>query len=420
MPIPAFQSPAATNGSIVLAVSFLLALPFALSTWMLLHSKGSNLPGCGGGSTCDAVTRSRWARWGPTPVSAGGAALYLLMLGISLWNFCQPNGRWSTLRWQLLLTCALIAIASAAWFLGLTTFVLRKFCIYCGTIHVAAVIASIAVLIHAPPNAAWPVPLAVAAIAISILIAGQLLWHPRSYQVQCVSSPANAENEAAAVPIAVAEAAPRILTGRVISLHGGRVRLRVDDWSILGDAAARYVIAWLFDHTCEECHRQHKQLLEVLDRFGGKLAIIAIPIPMHASCNPEVKCKDPERAQSCDYARLCWAIWSANPASYAVWDKFMAEEERSKPFGMAMKRAQSLADFKTFNIHGPDAVLDARIASGIDVYRNSRAETVPLVLLPGGILQGRASTVDELFAIICKHLNISTRQSVAGSTAHSS
>ena len=194
------------------------------------------------------------------------------------------------------------------------------------------------------------------------------------------------------------------MTGRIIRLNAGRVTLNVDEWPVLGSPTARYVIGWLFDHTCEECHNQHRLLLDVLDRFRGKLAVVAIPVPMHASCNPLVKCKDAERIQACAFARLCWAIWSIDPTRFSDWSAFMASEEDRQPFGLALKKAETLVDIRRFNVRGADPILDGKVAAAVEVYRVAGTETVPAILLPRGILKGRASTVDELFDIIEKHL----------------
>src|SRR5271154_3855897 len=104
-----------------------LGIAFLLSAWMLFHAKGG-LPGCGGGSACDAVTRSRWARWGPVPVAGMGAGFYLLMLLLFCCLTLNVAAQWRPTGWAILATLAFIAIGAAGWFLGLTAFVLRKLC----------------------------------------------------------------------------------------------------------------------------------------------------------------------------------------------------------------------------------------------------------------------------------------------------
>jgi uncharacterized membrane protein len=400
------QSPLAANTAL-LPIAPLLAIAFLLSAWMLLHAKGGGLPGCGGGSACDAVTKSRWARWGPAPVAAVGAGLYLVMLLLAILTYVDPNKRWQVTQWAILATLALIAISAAAWFLGLSLLVLRKFCIYCGVIHFTALVAAVLLIACSPfPN--WkPIQVVVAAVTMLTFIAGQLLWRPRLYSVTCEQTSGSVEPVTQSTPCTpvATEGASRTFTGRIIRLNAGRVSLNIDEWPVLGSPTARHVIGWLFDHTCEECHHQHRLLLDVLDRFHGNLAIVAIPVPMHASCNPAVKCKDAERIQACAFARLCWAIWSIDPARFSEWSAFMASEEDRQPFGLALKKAETLVDIGAFNVRGPDTILDEKVAAAVELYRVASTETVPAILLPRGILRGRASTGEELFAIIRKHLD---------------
>src|SRR3984957_20050048 len=135
-----------------------------LALWMLRQSSGMRgLPGCGAGSGCDAVTRSRWARWCGVPVAGPAALLYLVLLaGFSYLSFSPPGQFRDMVRTALFPAAPLLA-AAAAWFIGLQAIGIRRFCFYC---LVRQVLGS-----------------AIARGGVVALVLGQVLVEPRMYRV---------------------------------------------------------------------------------------------------------------------------------------------------------------------------------------------------------------------------------------------
>ncbi|HWE02614.1 MAG TPA: vitamin K epoxide reductase family protein [Tepidisphaeraceae bacterium] len=389
--------------------SFFAAAAAVLSLLIARQSTGAaGLPGCGAASACDAVTQSRWSKIGRVPVALPGALLYLAMLAAAL--AIALSARQSSILPVIGRVAAWVTIGSAAWFLALQALVVRRFCLYCVAIHTLAVVAALILLFRLPASDISSTSLALGAAGLlGILVGGQLLIPVRMFDIQNAAAPAHPRTIAAsAAPVSISQPhipqAPAIPIRRRVSLYSGRVELDMQEWPVLGAAAGDHVIAWLFDHTCAECHHEHRLLRRVLPMFGDDLAIIAVPVPMFPDCNPEAKGRYESQVQACAYARLSWALWLAAPNLYDQWDAFMAESDVPQPFGLAMQKAASLADLGQFNIRSRDGHLDARLAMGVDVYRRCGVEKVPVLLLPRGIGRGHVQTAEKLYSALRGHL----------------
>ena len=388
-----------------IVVSIIFNAVMLRATWRSL-----SLPGCGATSGCGEVTRSRWSRWGKTPVLAMGLVAYLLMLASLIGTTLVNDSSSRLMIWTVTDALAWTILGAAAWFSALQRWAVRRWCAYCLTIHIAGVISAVAAicierLMHLP---LLPMAHAIALVLLLTLIVGQLFLNTSTYAVTFPTA-ADMQGQSAAVSVKHEFATPSPAvrgepTNREVFLNAGRIKLRVDDWPILGSPDARHVIAWLFDHSCIECHRQHQQLREVLARFEGKLAILAIPVPMHPACNPHATCKDQSRAKGCLYARLCWSVWQVDPTRYDEFDRRIAAAEDIQAFELVLQNAKETFKFDESIIFNPDQSMIARIATGIEVYFQCGTDVVPALLLTRGILKGRASSSAELFEIIRNHL----------------
>src|SRR6266567_9637214 len=108
------------TASLPMLVSILALLASVLSGWMLRQSTGGRgLPGCGAGSGCDAVTRSRWSRWAHWPVAAPGTVLYVSIFAASLLAATARSPAFQRVACAVLLSIAPLAGGAAIWFIGL-------------------------------------------------------------------------------------------------------------------------------------------------------------------------------------------------------------------------------------------------------------------------------------------------------------
>jgi uncharacterized membrane protein len=386
-----------------------------LSGWMLVAGLGAkSLPGCGAGSACDEIAKSRWSKWGRLPVAGLGAGFYLLIAGLSITSSSVP---W--LKDATLCSMAFVAIGATIWFTAIQI-LLRRLCGYCVATHLCATIAAVEILRTVRPwrHEAFAAECFAAAIALGILIAGQILLRPRSYAVIAPTAEASTHLTAEQTKKSSTTTQQQIVAARNLSFLRGKVQLNTADYPLIGSQDATFSVALLFDFTCEQCHHLYKLLFEAVKQSHGNLVVVLLPVPLHKSCNPTVKCDQPEHKIRCSYTRLNWALWHTDRQLHQQWLEFFNSDTAPLPYGTALIKARELADLSQFEFKGPDARLDANIAVTVNLYKAAGIPDLPTLLLPVGMLRGRVEDVKQLQELLQKHISKSLfAKTAAGSAA---
>ena len=184
-------------GTIDFIVPCLLALlGLLLSLRLFRQGLGhGGLPGCGAGSGCDHVTRSRWAQWLGVPVAGPAAGVYAVALGAIVIAHYLPTAQAGPIALDVLLVIAPLLAGAAAWFIALQAVVIRRFCLYCLLLHGIGLAVALAIgfdLPGGPPGFAYAglaggkllLVLGAAGATILALIIGQVLGKPRTFVVK--------------------------------------------------------------------------------------------------------------------------------------------------------------------------------------------------------------------------------------------
>lgn len=427
-----------SSGMLGVAAVAVFAAGASAWIWRLGTGRGS-LPGCGAGSGCNAVLRSRWSRWGPLPVVAPAAAIYGLAFAsaaalslAAVPPFAAPRRATAQLALPLLCATAAVGAGAAVWFIGLQVLVVRRFCWYCTAVHAAGLAMASLVAWHArtdfrPMRDAGGVAGAVVAAGavLTFLIGGQLLLKPRRYAVLAAPAPAAASARAAPLandqgsadnggPDGPARTAPQHAAGapavsrrgRRVRAYGGRVDLAVADWPLLGLPSAPRTAVLLLDYTCAECRHLRRLLGLALAHLPGRLAVLLVPVPLDPACNPAVTEGDAGRPDACGYARLAWALWQADPLAYARFDEWALGPKCAPPLAEAVVFARQLAAGVDFSDARQDPLADARLAEAAAVYRAAEGGRLPALLFPNSALRGHVESSDALLAILQRELNL--------------
>ena len=382
-----------------------------LSIWMWRQSSGvRGLPGCGSGSACEAVTRGRWSRVGPIPVSLVGAVFYAsLFAAVAMLSFELR----SAVLLPVVATAANVAILAAAWFFFLQLVVVRRLCLYCTAVHACAVLAAMCLLSFAPIRgvATSPRMIELSVTAVGILILAQMLIQPRLYAVLPANSLAGTRGGA----ITGKPQADR--SDRSIQLLNDRVTVDLEAWPVLGSPDANHVIVWLFDFVCKECHRLHPMLLEAISHYQGRLAVVAIPVPpypMGKADEKPVTGHEPAFA----YARLGLALWAANPPAYGQWDRFMAQSPEIRRIDPAAKEARKFAKIRSNDIIRGSEESEAKLAAAVEVAKQAGDPMLPTLVLPKVLVSGRVPDVATLIKILDEHvMQVAKSQVIAPAVA---
>ncbi len=347
--------------------------------------------GCGQGSGCDEVLRSRWSSLFGVPIGAFAVVAYVTAL---IGSFLGA--------WRLLTLITVIVIASAVWFVSLHLFLLHAVCPWCMADHALGVAMSVLIL--------WTVRGQSAGVGdtqrptLLLPSAGGLLIAVCFIGMQVVFGSSTAA-------VARLPAGENADTGpgpdRQVSVLSGNLVLDVHELPVLGSADAHKLIVLLFDYCCPHCRATHGYLLEGMSTYPRQYGVVLLPMPLDAKCNPTVDETERRFLESCDLARVALAVWRTKPEAFADFDAWLYEPEMPRKMEEARVRAAEVVAPASLDAALADPWIETRIAADVRAYADSGAQTLPVLLSPGmdGVV-GRPESAEDLFAILERELGL--------------
>lgn len=397
----------------------LLAVAALVSCYLLSVSwTGGGLAGCGPESSCHKVLTSRWAYWFGVPVGLLALPAYGGMLLVSFVVTATTSPARRTAARTLLTVLAIIVGGSALWFVGLQVLVLRSVCPYCMAAHGCGLAAAAIVLFKIPgalpskevrsPERQHPAsPWRNAAIGlggVALLIAGQVTYKPKRNAITQLAGGGVTGMPLAPTNRPANNAAASRVSPRTISLHDGQVVLNLDELPLIGSPDAPHAMVSLFDYTCHHCREMHEHLLQAHAVFSNQLAIVCLPMPLDANCNPAIKRTPEAHIGACEYARLGLAVWRAEPAAFNRFDSWLFGQ-RSVPSLLETKQqAEQLVGREALQNALADEWVNRQIERNVALYQmnfqKARNNIMPQILVGSRIGFGSLSSVEDLFRLL--------------------
>jgi uncharacterized membrane protein len=353
--------------------------------------------GCGAGSGCDEVLRSRWSNLFGIPVGAFALAAYLAaFLATFAVGLCRGRAAWS-----LLLMIAVSVVGAALWFVSLQLFAMQAICPWCMADHALGVTMAGIILWTAhdvarrggPQAPKLGGPLGAGIAATCALIGLQFVFGTSSAKVARLPSGQNEDSGPG--------------PDRQISMLSGQLILDVHELPVLGSPDAPHVLVLLYDYCCPHCRATHGYLLEGLKRYPNQYGILLLPLPLDSECNPKVPETDPRFEESCELARLALGVWRARPEAFAEFDAWLYEPETPRTLAEARARAEQAVTAAALDAALADPWIADRISSNVSAFAVSGAQTIPLVVSPkvNGVV-GRPESAEELHGILEHELGL--------------
>lgn len=405
--------------------------------------------GCGAGSGCEEVLRSRWSALFGLPVGLPAAVAYLA-LAVLAHQGLRPGGS-AAIRRALVLVAGAVLV-SVAWFTGLQAFVLKAFCPWCLCDHGLGLSAGLLSLAGVQRLSA-PGPAVGRSTAMTRATPDEFDTTP----TQRVESDPFAESSPAIVASTSRRSAGPSFAGpllggillglafiglqasigsppsplarlprdenadsgpgpdRAISVLQGRLPLMVHELPAIGSPDAERILVVMFDYCCPHCRETHESLrwaLETVD--GGSFGLILLPTPLDARCNPAIEETEPRFAESCDLARLALAVWRADPARFAEFDQWLFAPELPRAAAEAHAEAERLIGADRLEAALADPWIADRIQANVTAYRDSDARVLPILLSPGAAaVVGRTDDRSELFRVLDRDFGLRSGTLVA-------
>lgn len=456
---------------VVLAIACVIAIcASGYLGWVALTS--SKVAGCGGGKlfNCGHVISSRWSLWIGVPVSLLAVGTYVTLAG-ALFVGASPGFSNSVRRiaWAMVTVLALSAGGAAIWFILLQLFALGHLCSYCLVAHGCGLVAAATVLWTRPVGISGLKPaIALSVVAVAALISGQLLTaEPDKFRIQTfeasaenpeifefeapvfeapsvsdgpivklsfpkavdarktisilvhpfammtaqvtqetskqgsVSKPSNAsQSKDVSRQAGTAVASNPQVKRRMVAINGGTILLDVTQWPLAGSTDSKYIFVEMFDYSCPHCRHTHAAIKGAAERLKGDLAVVVLPIPLAAACNNLIQVTDPKFAESCEISKLAIAVWRVDAAKFTEFHNWMFANDAAPTYAMAKAQADKLVDKEKLNTELASKIPSQYIAKTVELYRRAGGGNVPKLIFPTTTVVGEFTSGDALVDII--------------------
>ena len=187
---------------------------------------------------------------------------------------------------------------------------------------------------------------------------------------------------------------------RFVELNGGVIKLDVTQWPIAGSTESKFIFVEMFDYSCPHCRHTHVAIKEASKTLNNDVAVIALPVPLNAACNPAIQVTDPKFNESCDIAKLAVAVWRVDPAVFTEFHHWMMSTEAAPTLTEARAKAESLTDAEKLNAELATEIPQKYIAQTSELYRRVGSGNVPKLIFPATSIVGEFTSGDGLVQVI--------------------
>jgi protein-disulfide isomerase len=186
--------------------------------------------------------------------------------------------------------------------------------------------------------------------------------------------------------------------------------LELDTTPRIGSQSAPHVVTTLFDYTCSHCRSLHDLLESAHQRFGERLVILTLPMPLDRSCNPLVQQTAGENVNACDYARLGLAVWRANPEAFRRFNAWVFATPRPPAVESTRRHAEELVGAGALQRALADEWVQRQLRTAIELFEaNSKRAGVwqlPQLIVGSTLSIGAIGTTEALDALLREHLDL--------------
>ena len=195
-------------------------------------------------------------------------------------------------------------------------------------------------------------------------------------------------------------------TSRTVSFLEEKLTLDIYEAPHIGSPEAEHVILQIFDYTCAHCRAFHQIVRGALDRYGNKLAVVCLPVPMESYCNPFVRFDQPRHQYACQYAKYSMAVCAHDPGAFPAFHDWMMEGKKVMPFRKARVEAEKTIGKDQFIERLIDPLIDDWISFGVSVYQYAEGGGIPKVILGTNIVTIGSTTPEDVYELLETNLDI--------------
>lgn len=252
-----------------------------------------------------------------------------------------------------------------------------------------------------------------------MLAGGQIAYEPDSYAVVTLQQETELEETPADKTTAKESPAEEEEIEKPKStrlrLHGGRFLLNASEHPLIGNPEAGNYVLSLFDYTCHHCRATHPHLAALKESFPDDLAIISLPTPLSADCNPLMQRlgrKTPSaHREACNYAAMSLAVYRLKPEVWQEFDHWLFTGKNAPPVSTALVHAGKLVgEAGSVREAMKDPWIGEQIRLAVDIYEaNSQAKgqgSMPQLVVGNSVVFGQINNPARLYTVVGKEFGL--------------
>ena len=193
---------------------------------------------------------------------------------------------------------------------------------------------------------------------------------------------------------------------RLVDVLGGLAQLDARHWPLIGDLESEYILVELFDYTCPHCRKMNDQIRLARQRYGNRLAVVTLPVPLNQECNDAIANTKARHRDACELARLAIAVWRVDPQAFQSYHEWLFQPAHGRTAAEARSYAAQLVGSSELNEELAKPIVNQFIAKHVELYKRSGKGTVPKLMFPKVTVRGQMNSVDALCTVLERELNI--------------
>ena len=194
--------------------------------------------------------------------------------------------------------------------------------------------------------------------------------------------------------------------------YAGRVMLDLNKVPLWGKPDAPNKLISLYDYTCHHCRDMHPHVANLRRVFGDQIAIISLPMPLDARCNPLVRRTPRAHENSCSYARLGLIVWHARHDAIEQFDDWLFSFPAPPPLTAVTNKAIDLVGLMAFEAAKNDPWIEQQLQTDIAIYSINGNEfkqgNMPQFMMGSDLVSG-TMTGEQLQAFVAAHVSQKTK-----------
>jgi hypothetical protein len=202
----------------------------------------------------------------------------------------------------------------------------------------------------------------------------------------------------------------------------GQFTLDLRTLPVRGSLGAPKRMVKLFDYTCHHCRDLHHLLEPMGRKYSNDLAIVSLPMPLNANCNPMLRSTARAHIDACEYARLALAVFYADRSKFEEFSDWLYLPERPPEVSEAREHAASMVGRERLEAALGDARIDGQIRTNAFIYaassRLGKSSALPQLIFQNGASIGAVADEAQLEKILADALGLreaQTNQAAASS-----